>query len=142
MVNYVLGFAFSDDTQHVVLIEKKRPGWQSGKLNGVGGHIEPGETSANAMMREFREETGVDLRNFYRYGNLRGGAFSIDLYTTYTDMIYQVKTMTDEMVRWYLVDGVRYSTSNVIPNLRWLIPMALSLRLGEHASGFMIEERD
>jgi 8-oxo-dGTP pyrophosphatase MutT (NUDIX family) len=27
----------------VLLIEKQKPAWQRGKLNGVGGKIEPGE---------------------------------------------------------------------------------------------------
>lgn len=55
---YVCGFAF-DPLGQVVLIQKKRPAWQAGKLNGVGGHVEPGEAPASAMAREFFEETGV-----------------------------------------------------------------------------------
>ncbi len=36
---YVVGFMFTEDEKQVVLIEKKRPEWQAGKLNGVGGKI-------------------------------------------------------------------------------------------------------
>ena len=43
MTEYVCGFAFDNTKQYVTLIEKKRPNWQAGYLNGVGGHIEEGE---------------------------------------------------------------------------------------------------
>ena len=56
---YVLGFAFTTDGR-VALIQKKRPAWQAGRLNGIGGKVEGTEHSAAAMVREFREETGVD----------------------------------------------------------------------------------
>ncbi len=44
MKGYVLGFAFDEDYEWVALIKKNRPQWQAGKLNGVGGKIEPNET--------------------------------------------------------------------------------------------------
>jgi 8-oxo-dGTP diphosphatase len=55
---YVLGFAF-DKSDNVILVRKQKPKWQKGLLNGVGGKIEIGETSSDAMFREFREETGL-----------------------------------------------------------------------------------
>jgi 8-oxo-dGTP diphosphatase len=39
-------------------ISETRGAW-AGKLNGVGGHIERGETPAGAAIREIREETGL-----------------------------------------------------------------------------------
>lgn len=54
---FVLGFLFSEDGSRVLLVWKNRPAWQNGKLNGVGGKIEPGETPLQAMKREFLEET-------------------------------------------------------------------------------------
>lgn len=44
----------------VLLCEKKR-GWRSGVVNGVGGHLEPGETLAECIVRETREEVGIEL---------------------------------------------------------------------------------
>ena len=38
VTGYACGFLFSDDRRHVVLIRKRRPAWQAGKLNGVGGN--------------------------------------------------------------------------------------------------------
>lgn len=47
----------SPNLEHVLLIQKARPDWQAGFLNGIGGRIEPGETPQEAMGREAREET-------------------------------------------------------------------------------------
>lgn len=61
-VNYVLGFAMSR-SGHVLMIEKKQgPSFNIGKLNGLGGKIEPGETPQEAMAREFREECGLSTK--------------------------------------------------------------------------------
>lgn len=54
---YVLGFYFVDDK--VALIRKTKPSWIAGKLNGLGGKILPGEMPIAAMVREFREESGI-----------------------------------------------------------------------------------
>ncbi len=64
MKRMVLGFAFNPFANKVLLIHKNRPDWQRGKLNGVGGHIEGSETSRDAMVREFREETGEIVPDF------------------------------------------------------------------------------
>ena len=40
MREYVCGFLFSPDRKKVLLIRKRRPAWQAGKLNGVGGKVD------------------------------------------------------------------------------------------------------
>jgi 8-oxo-dGTP diphosphatase len=59
---YVVGFymGFGDDPL-IALIQKKRPKWQEGKFNGIGGHVEETETPFEAMVREFREEAGLNV---------------------------------------------------------------------------------
>lgn len=53
----VVGFAFDDKLLNVALIKKKKPEWQKGYLNGVGGKVKDGEGYHEAMTREFEEET-------------------------------------------------------------------------------------
>lgn len=54
---YTCAFAFTPDARHILLLRKHEPIWQRGKLNGIGGKVEPGETILEATRREFCEET-------------------------------------------------------------------------------------
>lgn len=55
---FTLGIIFSADLEHVYLLRRDHPEFQAGKLNGVGGKLEPGETWLDCMAREAVEEAG------------------------------------------------------------------------------------
>ena len=125
MKKYVTGFLFSKDATHVVLIQKRRPAWQQGLLNGVGGKIENDELSCGAMVREFYEETGVLVTQdqWTCYAKIyRPNYYELDVYYAYSDLAYEAKSVEEEEV--YLVKRDEIP-ANIIPNLRWLIPLAL-----------------
>lgn len=62
---------FSLDKTKVVLIQKNRPEWQKGKLNGVGGKKEKTDFNLfSTMIRKFKEETGVDTRPKQKHNHL------------------------------------------------------------------------
>lgn len=42
---------------------KKRNDHHKGKWNGIGGKFEPGETPEECVLREVKEETGLDLES-------------------------------------------------------------------------------
>lgn len=44
-----------------VLLGMKRTGFGKGKIVGIGGHVEPGESDSEAVIREVFEETGVSV---------------------------------------------------------------------------------
>ncbi|HEU4668326.1 MAG TPA: 8-oxo-dGTP diphosphatase [Arthrobacter sp.] len=46
-----------------VLLGLKKTGFGRGKIVGIGGHVEAGETDAEAVIREVREEADVRLRH-------------------------------------------------------------------------------
>jgi len=46
-VDSVAGFLLSEDRGQVALVEKIKPEWQRGLLNGMGGEIEPSDASPN-----------------------------------------------------------------------------------------------
>lgn len=122
MIEYCLGFAFDESLQEVTLIEKQRPEWQAGKLNGVGGKVEPRENPYLAMEREFEEETGVLHQNWKKFGYLHGEDWGVFLFTTILteDEIYALESVTEEKIFVKTVDNL----SSTIPNLMWLVPMA------------------
>ena len=87
MKHYVVGFLFSDDRKKVVLIEKTHPGWQKGKWNGIGGHIEEGELPKDAMQREFNEEAGVLIHKseILRYAKMTFKDATVRVYKMFGD---------------------------------------------------------
>ena len=42
-----------------VLLGMKRTGFGTGKIVGIGGHVEPGESDAEAVVREVWEEARI-----------------------------------------------------------------------------------
>lgn len=128
MTEYVLGFLFSNapEFSRVVLIRKKKPEWQAGKLNGVGGKVEKGETALDAMRREFLEECGVKKENWVPFALLDYPDARVWCFAAEDGMLLDgaVRTMTDEevvvcpsMSPWRL--------KGRLPNLSYLIPMAM-----------------
>jgi 8-oxo-dGTP diphosphatase len=125
MKKYVVGFMFSPDKQFVALIKKNRPEWQAGKLNGIGGKIEDGETPRAAMVREFQEETGVRTYNedWEIAGRIEGAEFLVFILRAFSDRVMYVGTVTDEKVNLYITDHV--SDREIVPNLTVIIPALL-----------------
>lgn len=66
-VKAVLCFLLRDG--EVLLIRKKK-GFGAGKINGVGGRVEPGERPEEAAVREVFEEVGVRVRSLEPAGML------------------------------------------------------------------------
>lgn len=128
ITKYTVGFLFNEDQQLLALIQKKKPKWQCGMLNGIGGKIEPGENAAQAMTREFCEETGCDdFIDWKPFVTMSGTDWVVHFYKAFVpDIVLQMlKSPTNEKVVLVNVQNACAFDSNVIPNLRWLIPMAL-----------------
>ncbi len=116
---YVVGFLFNGN--NVALITKNRPEWQVGKLNGIGGHIEPDETPHRAIVREFKEETGCLIASWNHFATIEDNWCKIYFFVTYGD--YLINTITDEKVEW--VSSLDLWKYNCVHNLYWLVPMAI-----------------
>jgi len=119
-MEYVAGLLYSDNGLRVSLILKNRPVWQAGFYNAIGGKIEPGETPLEAMKREFIEEAGVDISWNPRF-SLQGPEFTVHFFSCHdSEAMNHLRTCTDEVVDVFEVGRL---PENMIPNLRWIIPM-------------------
>jgi len=58
-----------------ILLAEKQRGFGKGKLNGVGGKIEKGETPEQAMIRETQEEIFVTPTNFEKVAEVEFDEF-------------------------------------------------------------------
>jgi 8-oxo-dGTP diphosphatase len=139
--SYVLGFCFNVQLDKVVLIRKRRPEWQRNRLNGVGGKIKENETPLQAMQREFREEADwngpVEWRQF---GILSGPDWEVHLFQAQSTSIIPYNECPEGNVSTHhvhvVLGNVRSRGSRPLPNLRYLIPMAINHATGEDGAPF------
>lgn len=127
ITEYAAGYCFDEAAEHVALILKARPAWMKGKWNGIGGHVELGETPAEAQRREFREETGVDVlpHEWRQFGLMTGPGYRVSLFVAYTNDVENIRTVTDEQVFLFQADNL---PGNCLPNVLWLCPCARDSR--------------
>ncbi len=136
---YVLGFAFdySPPGLNVLLIRKTKPDWQKGKLNGVGGKIEPGETPIKAMVREFREETTIATaetdwigRGVMEGHRADGTHWAIYIYMARLDGKIKegMPSPTEEELVVKKVHAL-WQCKDLIFNLHWIIPYCLDMNM-------------
>lgn len=133
MKTYVCGFMFNSKETHVALVEKAKPDWQRGLLNGIGGKIERGETPLMAMVREFKEETEVKTSkgdweqvHTLNWHNLHSGEdHRVYFYKTFVSRMMRLWGTPVEPVGWYKILTLNRSGRLTLPNLKWIIPFAL-----------------
>jgi len=137
---YCLGFIFSKDLSKILLIKKLRSpkglnDKMLNKLNGIGGHCEIGENPYNAMVRECKEETGLDITDFSYFCCLESEFGSVYCFYSVTDDIFNYKQLDDEKLEIFRLEN----SSGYLPepndcfknyermnNIDWLIIMALN----------------
>jgi len=129
----VVGFMFDPKLQKVVLIEKARPDWQSGRCNGVGGKVKEGESVLVAMAREFKEETGVitDPLEWTHFATMAGNnndgePFEIDFFFIKSQHYDHVALQPGEdeppVLAW--VSDIRIGDNIYLDNIAWLVGLA------------------
>lgn len=126
---HCLGFAFNPSLDHLVVIRKNRPERFAGKLNGLGGKLEAGETAVQAMVREFREECGlVTCEDTWRYiGLLDCGDTRVACFAAVVEDALNARTQESETVHVmnfhdFMTVGASFSGNDT--DAAWLAPFA------------------
>lgn len=144
---FVVGFVFSPDLRTVILLRKTRPEWQAGKLNGMGGRVELGETYLQAMHREGQEESGMDWpwEHFatMRCRHERHAGNEIAFFRAVSHegrrLVGRVNDVGEKFGGWD-VDVITQGMAATIPNLQWLLPMAAAEN-DRHDWPYLLEEK-
>lgn len=148
---YCLGFTFSEDLEKILLIKKSatcKVESLRNKLNGVGGCIEIGETPLESMIRECEEEAGLVFKSldWLHFCTLSGSDSTMWCFCVATDEVFYTKQREDEYLAIYDVENTdgcfaQYKEFDFVPNLNWLIPMAINrLKNVDGVKCYMIEE--
>lgn len=146
MQEYVMGVAQTRNHKYV-LIQKNRPESLRGKLNFVGGKIEKNEQPLDAMVREFKEETGVITAKskWALVGSLnKAGKFIVHVFTykENSNIFAEVETTTDEHVFLVSEEDICNGIYNTAPNVRWIVNFLNSPDHIKYHSAFMIEYKE
>ena len=108
-----------------------------GKLNGIGGHVEPGETIYESAQREIWEETGLwiprlTLRGIVHIAGPQGSPQAspgvlIALFTGQAPS-RQVRPSSEGELAWYPLDAL--PTHELVEDLPVLLPRLLAQPMG------------
>lgn len=131
MKRYTVGFVLNEDESEVLLIRKKRPDWQKGFLNGLGGQCDPGEDSVVTMIREAFEEANITLypKRLLEFAKLTHPEKEVYFFVgRLNESAYrQFKTKTDEDVYSISIhDFYHDETLDVLASVKWLFPMGVN----------------
>lgn len=123
-MEYVVGFVYS--AGQVLLVNKLKPSWQSGRLNGVGGKIEAGENPNVAIVREFKEKVSFEINDWKIFATLtHNNAWKVYFYSSFhnrIDMLVPKYNDVGEELAWCNIHSL---PSHIMHNLNWLIPLSL-----------------
>jgi 8-oxo-dGTP diphosphatase len=132
--HYCLGFLVIEDydgSANVLLIKKNQDcklEYLRNKLNGLGGSIEENETPLEAMIREFSEETRIDVKIAWKErGIIIGDGYDVTIFNGGLTVIpsfqhdsFPIKSDEGE-IDFYDVDSIH--NFDVVDNLPILLPL-------------------
>ncbi|NMC54020.1 MAG: 8-oxo-dGTP diphosphatase [Chloroflexi bacterium] len=117
LLKYTLCFLTHQDS--ILMLKRNRPP-NRGLWNGVGGHIEAGETPGQSILREVKEETGLEIPAARYAGILTWSGFEIEdggLYIfTAQAPSFNIQQSEEGWLAWKPKDWV-FSSPEVVSNI-------------------------
>jgi 8-oxo-dGTP diphosphatase len=122
-----LSFLVNDDSILLIRLAKNRGSW-SGKLNGVGGHIERGEDPQSAAVREIEEETGIRPKSLALCGVIAvdvkpAVGLALFVFVGRTDL-RTVNKSNEGQTEWILLDAL--DSEPLVEDIPLILPKALA----------------
>lgn len=107
-MNYVLGFCIDKDNQVALVLKSRGPRINICKWNGIGGKVEPQEQHADAMCREWTEETGLVSPAWKHIGRMWGDGWRVVLYSARVQhsLVLPARNDVEEVLSVTHVEGV------------------------------------
>lgn len=122
----------------IIMLRKAKPEWQKGKLNLPGGELLPDENFRECIIREFKQETGIDFLDWKLRIELRGRGYALNIY--YGEWPFdkprpEIRGLQVEPAYWFRAPefdhGFEFCPDPIIDydrcvgNMRWIIPFCL-----------------
>lgn len=118
------------EVSEVCLALKKR-GFGEGRWNGVGGKVQEGETMDQAIRRETKEETSVDVKEISKIAEIVfhfPNNISWNMWAYFCENWNGEPTESEEMnPKWYSVSEIPYQS--MWPDDEFWLPQALTGKL-------------
>lgn len=129
VVPRTISFVFHEDQVLLIKLAKDRGAW-SGKLNGLGGHIEQGEDPHTSALREIEEETGIILQRLKLCGHIlidTGQKPGIGLFVFGNDVAQpgSLRSTAEGEPCWINTHDLKMHP--LVDDLHWLIPKVRSV---------------
>jgi 8-oxo-dGTP diphosphatase len=119
-----------EDGSRVLLQDRVKADWKGYTL--PGGHVENGESFVDAVIREMKEETGLDIYEPKLVGvkqfPIEGGRYIVMLYKA-TKFLGEVVSSDEGRMEW--VEYSRLSEINTVDDLEELLEVMNSDKLSE-----------
>ena len=110
----------------ILLLKRKNTGYEDGKYSLPGGHVEANEEIRKALVRETKEEIGIDIDakeiEFYKVLNRK-----VNKKQEYVDFVFKTKHWTGnitneekdkcEEIIWVDMDKIPENTLDFIPKI-------------------------
>ena len=106
--------------EKVLVLERTKQDWPG--ITFPGGHVEPGESFVDAVVREMKEETGLDIKNPRLVGvkqfPIKEGRYVVFLFKT-TDYSGTVVSSDEGQMEW--VESSRLPEINTVDDFAALL---------------------